>query len=285
VIETTREGEIALLRLCHGKASALDLELCEALERAAAEAEDSGARAIVLTGRGPIFSAGVDLKRLVAGGPDYVAEFLPALDAALLALFRCEKPCVAAINGHAIAGGALLAGACDLRLLARGPAGIAVPELKVGVPFPQVAVEIALELFPGAALGPALYRGRRHRPRARRRRRTPRPRPRARRGAGGGPRALVRAHEAPAPRGGLRAHRARRARACGGDPRRLELARGARGRRGLRRAHAAALSGDNPLTREESGAASVEARECPPPAPTREACASACSSPSAWARR
>lgn len=160
MIETTREGEIALLRLCHGKASALDLELCEALERAAAEAEDSGARAIVLTGRGPIFSAGVDLKRLVAGGPDYVAEFLPALDAALLALFRCEKPCVAAINGHAIAGGALLAGACDLRLLARGPAGIAVPELKVGVPFPQVAVEIALELFPGAALGPALYRGR-----------------------------------------------------------------------------------------------------------------------------
>src|SRR5689334_17328396 len=85
MIEITREGEIAVLCLSHGKASALDLELCEALERAAAQAEESDARAIVLTGRGPIFSAGVDLKRIVVGGPSYVAEFLPALDAALLA--------------------------------------------------------------------------------------------------------------------------------------------------------------------------------------------------------
>ncbi|MBK7644757.1 MAG: enoyl-CoA hydratase/isomerase family protein [Planctomycetes bacterium] len=160
MIERTQDGDVAVLTLCHGKASALDLEFCESLERAVAAEEDSPARAIVLTGRGAIFSAGVDLKRLLAGGAAYVDEFLPALDAALLVLFRCDKPLVAAINGHAIAGGALLAGACDLRLLARGPATIGVPELKVGVPFPQAAVEIAHELFPPAVLGPALYTGR-----------------------------------------------------------------------------------------------------------------------------
>jgi enoyl-CoA hydratase len=160
MIETTRDGDIALLRLCHGKASALDLELCEALERALATEESRSARALVLTGSGSIFCAGVDLRRVVSGGATYVARFLPALDALLLRLLRLEKPLVGALNGHAIAGGALIAAACDLRLCARGNATIGVPELKVGVPFPPTAVELARELFPPALLGQALYLGR-----------------------------------------------------------------------------------------------------------------------------
>ena len=142
----TREehGAVVVLRMQHGKANALDIELCAEL-RAAFEAErSSGARALVLTGSGSIFSAGVDLQRLLAGGQDYLAEFLPALSAVLLELIRLPLPVVAALNGHAIAGGCVLACASDRRLMVegdkRGPR-IGAPELSVGVPFPLLAYE------------------------------------------------------------------------------------------------------------------------------------------------
>ena len=82
------------------------------------------------------------MKRLVEGGRAYVESFLAALDRAFASLFFLEKPVVAALNGHAIAGGAVLACACDRRLLARGKGLIGVPELHVGVPFPVLAIEI-----------------------------------------------------------------------------------------------------------------------------------------------
>lgn len=163
MLERTLEGEIAILRLCHGKASALDLEFCERLEAALAEEERAATRALVLTGTGGIFSAGVDLTRLLDGGPGYLRRFLPALDALLDALLRFQKPLVGALNGHAIAGGALIAGACDLRLFARGKATLGVVELTVGVPFPLLGVEIARELFPAERLNEALYCGRLYR--------------------------------------------------------------------------------------------------------------------------
>jgi len=94
----------------------------------------------VLTGSGRAFSAGVDLKRVVEGGGAYVKEYLPALNGAFRAIFDLGKPVVAAINGHAIAGGCVLAAACDHRVMAGGTIG--VPELLVGVPFPQSALEI-----------------------------------------------------------------------------------------------------------------------------------------------
>ena len=70
---------IAVLTLAHGKANALDIELCDALARHFAELRRSDLRAVVLTGQGKIFSAGVDLKRLSTGGADYIRRFLPAL--------------------------------------------------------------------------------------------------------------------------------------------------------------------------------------------------------------
>jgi len=99
-------------------------------------------RAVVLTGAGRAFSAGVDLDRVADGGPGYVTEFLPALVRAFRAVFDLGKPVVAAINGHAIAGGCVLAAACDHRIMATGAGTIGVPELYVGVPFPGAAFEI-----------------------------------------------------------------------------------------------------------------------------------------------
>jgi enoyl-CoA hydratase len=131
-----------ILRLAHGKASAMDLEFLRAIDEAFAREEGSAARAVVLTGTGSIFSAGVDLLRVVEGGRAYLAEFLPALDACLRRLLAFEKPLVAAINGHAIAGGFVMACAADRRILARGRATYGAPELEVGVPFPPAALEL-----------------------------------------------------------------------------------------------------------------------------------------------
>ena len=58
------------------------------------------------------------------------------------ATFSFPKPIVAAINGHAIAGGCVLACAADKRLMARDQGRIGVTELLVGVPFPRIAMEI-----------------------------------------------------------------------------------------------------------------------------------------------
>jgi enoyl-CoA hydratase len=143
MLQIDRDDGIATLRLAHGKASAMDLELLLALRAAFVElSEAAEVQAIVVTGTGSIFCAGVDLKRFLSGGRAYLERFLPALDACFLAAFACEKPVIAAVNGHAIAGGCILAACCDLRLMAAGNARMGVPELKVGVPFPPAIVEL-----------------------------------------------------------------------------------------------------------------------------------------------
>ncbi|MFI6391914.1 enoyl-CoA hydratase/isomerase family protein [Nonomuraea sp. NPDC050540] len=162
MIEVEVIDGIAVVRLAHGKVNALDLELCQAIETTLRDLDTGGVRAVVLTGSGRAFSAGVDLERIVDGGAGYVATYLPALSGAFRAVFDLGKPAVAAINGHAIAGGCVLAAACDHRVMATGPGTIGVPELLVGVPFPEVALEIMR-----SALGPvgarrAILGGRNH---------------------------------------------------------------------------------------------------------------------------
>jgi enoyl-CoA hydratase len=97
---------------------------------------------VVLVGRENIFCAGVDLLRVVDGGAEYLRAFLPALVTLFETVFCYPKPVVAAVNGHAIAGGCVLACAADQRLMARDTGRIGVPELLVGVPFPSTALEI-----------------------------------------------------------------------------------------------------------------------------------------------
>ena len=134
-----RDG-IALLRIEHGKANTLDIELCNAIVEAFEGASE--ARAVVLTGTGKIFSAGVDLFRVLEGGTSYIDAFVPAMCQVFERIFVHPAPVVTAANGHAIAGGCLLVAAADQRLMAAGTARIGIPELQVGVPFPPVALEI-----------------------------------------------------------------------------------------------------------------------------------------------
>jgi enoyl-CoA hydratase len=142
MIDVKINDGIAVLTLMHGKANALDLEFCEALAARFQELRSSAAKAVVITGQGRMFSAGVDLKRLSEGGADYIREFLPVLHKLYDTVFFHPKPVVAAINGHAIAGGAVLAACADRRIMANDGGRIGVTELLVGVPFPALAFEI-----------------------------------------------------------------------------------------------------------------------------------------------
>jgi enoyl-CoA hydratase len=153
-------GEIAILRLAHGKVSALDTDVCEALVGEVASIAAGPSKALVITGTGSAFSAGVDLFKVLGGGDAYLARFLPALEGFLQTLLTFPKPAVAAVNGHAIAGGCIVAAACDHRVMAEGSARIGIPELVVGVPFPSLPIEIMAARVPAAALRRLVLTGR-----------------------------------------------------------------------------------------------------------------------------
>lgn len=142
MIDTVHHDGVAVLTMCHGKVNALDTELCHGLGDAIDEAAAAGARAIVLTGTGTVFSAGVDLRRVASGREPYLESFLPALRWMFEHVAACELPVVAAVNGHAIAGGFILAAAADWIVMAEGPGRVGVTELLVGVPFPAIAMEL-----------------------------------------------------------------------------------------------------------------------------------------------
>jgi enoyl-CoA hydratase len=162
VIEIEAAGAVQVLTLSSGRVNAQDVELLNELTDALGELQHAGAKALVVTGAGRAFSAGVDLNRVVDGGADYTDRLIPALSEAFEAMFCYPGPTVAAINGAAIAGGCVLACACDRRLI--GPeAQIGASEVRVGVPFPVAALEVMRYACGDRAedvlLGGRVYRG------------------------------------------------------------------------------------------------------------------------------
>lgn len=127
---------VTIVRFDHPPVNALDLDLLEVIIASMRNVDGP----VAITGAGRCFSAGVDLRALVDGGTDYAGRFVTALSEAFLAVFDHPAPVVAAINGHAIAGGCVLAMCADVRIMSRGTLGLT--ELAVGVPFPVAALEI-----------------------------------------------------------------------------------------------------------------------------------------------
>ena len=159
MIATEEFEGVTVATLDHGKVNAFDSDLMKAWISELDRLEQSDTKALVLTGGGKVFSAGVDLRRLTEEGRDYVEMFLPLMSEAFLRTFTFSRPVVAAVNGHAIAGGCMLACACDYRVMSEGSGRIGTPELAVGVPFPSIAVEILRLMIPNHLLQTVIYRG------------------------------------------------------------------------------------------------------------------------------
>ena len=160
MIELEARGTTTILRMVRGKGNALNIDFVTALDEALANVERSSARAVVITGQGSAFGAGVDLPAILAGGPDYVRRFVPLMADIFERFVLFPKPLVAAVNGHAIAGGAIIMLGCDQRLLARGPARVGLSEVQVGVQFPAWPLEIVRHTTPTEHFATIILTGR-----------------------------------------------------------------------------------------------------------------------------
>lgn len=106
-------------------------------------------RPVLLTGAGDAFSAGLNLKEVAGLDPRGMADFLRLLEDVMTALYTYPGPTAAAVNGHAIAGGAILALCCDYRVATANPgARLGLNEVAIGLRFPPRILAIVRQRVP-----------------------------------------------------------------------------------------------------------------------------------------
>jgi len=137
-------GEVAILRMDDGKANALDVATIGAIRDGLGRAEKE-ASAVLLTGRPGRLSAGFNLAVFREGGPDAAREMVAAGAELALQMARHPTPVVVGCTGHALAMGAVLLMAADLRLGADGDFKIGFNEVAIGMTTPVFLMEFARE--------------------------------------------------------------------------------------------------------------------------------------------
>jgi len=142
------EDGLATIRLHREHGNAINGELADDLASACAQAgARDDVRGVLLAATGKLFCPGLDLQELYELDRKAMGAFMARFNAAVLALYSLERPVVAAIHGHAVAGGCVLALTADRRLLAEG-AMIGLAEVRVGVPFPYGVATLLRESVP-----------------------------------------------------------------------------------------------------------------------------------------
>src|SRR5438094_1624970 len=139
MLRLERQGPLAVLTLDRPPANALNREFFVALCTTLPALRASDVHGVVVTGTGRFFSAGLDLFEILTYQGAEASAFMARFDDGFTGLFALEKPVVAAVNGHAIAGGAVLAATADFRLAAEGGAASAARGFKVACRFPPRA--------------------------------------------------------------------------------------------------------------------------------------------------
>ena len=153
MVALSRNGPVVTVTLQRPPANAMNIELTEQIaEIFDGVANDPGTGAVIFTGQGKSFCAGLDLKDVPFFGDSDQRRLLNALNRAFCSVYGCPVPVIGAVNGHAIAGGLLLALACDWRIGADWSFLTGLTEVLVGIPYPVAAIEIARqELSPRVA--------------------------------------------------------------------------------------------------------------------------------------
>jgi 3,2-trans-enoyl-CoA isomerase len=142
-ISVIKEDGIATVILHRGKVNALNEPLVEELHDNLANVEkDETIGAVILTGEGKFFSFGFDVPEFLAYSRDEFERFLRKFTNLYRYLFLYRKPTIAALNGHTIAGGCMLATACDHRVMVSGKAKISLNEVSFGASVTAGAVEM-----------------------------------------------------------------------------------------------------------------------------------------------
>ncbi len=134
-IQLESHDQIAVLRLARGVTNAIDMEMVTELTDVLAQIAGRY-RGLVLAGGPKFFSIGLDLPMLLPLDRSAMARFLDGFHEVVLGLYTLPVPTVAAISGHATAGGTILALGCDFRLIAEGKSLMGVNEIQIGLPVP-----------------------------------------------------------------------------------------------------------------------------------------------------
>ena len=142
------ENEVAFIRMDDGKANAMDFVLFEEMNQSLDRAEKEGAKTLIITGRPGYFSAGLDIKLMPSLPPAELNALADTFARTLLRVFSFPIPTVAVCTGHAVAGGAMLFFACDLRYGVEGPYRIQMNEMVTGIPFPSWMLLIGRSAVP-----------------------------------------------------------------------------------------------------------------------------------------
>src|SRR3954464_10332292 len=141
--------EVAILRMDFGKANAIGDAFLQKMSALLEEVAARKARALVLTGDGRTFCAGLDLPALLDRGAEEIGAFVDRFSTFMLRVFELPIPVVAAIDGHAVAGGCVLALQTDFRVMSAGTIGL--NEVRIGVALPAVVLEtLRLQVSPSS---------------------------------------------------------------------------------------------------------------------------------------
>jgi len=150
ITATMHDTDVLVVSVDRAPANAMDVELLRELVETIEQVAGDPPRALVLAGRPGFFSAGADLKAVPTYGPQEQRAMVASINAMALGVYELPCPVVGAITGHAIAGGLVLALCTDIRV-ASGAGRYGLTEVKVGVPYPQAAIGVAVaELAPHA---------------------------------------------------------------------------------------------------------------------------------------
>ena len=141
IIVSTDHGPVRELRLNRPPVNALTTELISGLRRTIEQAPNDGTRGLVLSGAPGMFSAGLDIRLLIGLDRAGITQLWHELYALMKALATSPIPIVAAITGHAPAGGTVIALFCDWRVAPRGDFRLGLNEVQVGIPLPPVILE------------------------------------------------------------------------------------------------------------------------------------------------
>jgi enoyl-CoA hydratase len=158
-VHIERDGELAILRMQAGKANAMNPDMVRRLATLCDEVQASDARALVITGDGRSFSAGLALPQLIDLDRATMRGFMGEFKVAMLRVFQLPMPVVAAVDGHMIAGGCVLACQCDVRLAADRSLKIGVNEVQLGIGLPAVVIETLRLILPPSSLVPVAFTG------------------------------------------------------------------------------------------------------------------------------
>lgn len=152
------QNDLALLQLDDGRANALNPASMVALNNALDQAQS--ASALVIAGRPGVFSGGLDLKLLPNLSHDDLYACIDQFTALMMRLYRWPRPVVAAVSGHALGGGAILALTADIRYFAEVELRFGLIEVPVGVPLPGFAFAMARSAVSGSTLTEMVMHGR-----------------------------------------------------------------------------------------------------------------------------